>query len=77
MGEGKRARVCGGRCHGAKRAKCACWCGGLFHGKAGEAAREAFRQVMGDVPKREADGQDPGVLFPAAMQAALNAGARP
>lgn len=36
-------RVCGKQCHAARRAKCRCWCGGLFHGKGGEPARAAFR----------------------------------
>jgi len=37
-----KTRVCGGTCHKAKRPKCRCWRGGLFHGTAGKHAREAF-----------------------------------
>jgi hypothetical protein len=44
-------RRCDARCHNAKHAHCDCWCGGLFHGKAGEEARQAFAQTFGaDVP---------------------------
>lgn len=42
-----KTRVCGGTCHKAKRPTCKCWCGGVFHGAAGAAARaellEAFK----------------------------------
>lgn len=37
-----KTRVWGGTCHNAKRPKCRCWCGGVFHGSAGQSAREAF-----------------------------------
>ena len=40
-------KVCGGTCHNAKRAKCKCWCGGLFHGAAGELARQTFVATFG------------------------------
>lgn len=49
----KRARVCGKICHNAKREKCGCWCGGLFHGGKAEAAREAFKNVWGTEPTAE------------------------
>lgn len=49
----RRARVCGKICHRAKRDQCRCWCGGLFHGKQGEAAREAFTSSFGEDPKGE------------------------
>ena len=42
-----KTRVCGKRCHAAKCAKCRCWCGGLFHGAAGDLARESFRAEFG------------------------------
>ena len=42
-----KVRVCGGTCHKAKRPKCRCWCGGLFHGTGGREAREAFVQEFG------------------------------
>ena len=45
-----KVRVCGKRCHNAKRAACRCWCGGVFHGEAGELARHEFRQTF-DVDK--------------------------
>lgn len=53
----QRARVCGKICHNAKGTKCKCWCGGVFHGKAGEAARAEFLQHFGgnDVPTTERD----------------------
>ena len=41
-----KVRVCGATCHRAKCAKCRCWCGGVFHGKAGDAARQAFREAF-------------------------------
>lgn len=42
---------CDARCHNAKGLKCECWCGGVFHGKAGEPAREAFCESFdSDVP---------------------------
>ena len=37
-----KTRICGKRCHNAKSPKCRCWCGGTFHGTAGEAARATF-----------------------------------
>lgn len=46
-------RGCDARCHEAKHARCECWCGGLFHGAAGAAAREAFREVFGEeIPEK-------------------------
>jgi hypothetical protein len=45
-----KTRVCGARCHHAKRAKCMCWCGGLFHGAAGADARDTFAESF-DVDK--------------------------
>lgn len=37
-----KTRVCGKRCHNARRSTCRCWCGGVFHGNAGREAREKF-----------------------------------
>lgn len=48
MGE---SRSCDARCHNAKGPHCACWCGGLFHGAAGKAAREAFVDAFNETPK--------------------------
>lgn len=42
-----KTRVCGGTCHKAKGAKCRCWCGGVFHGRGGKEAREAFAREFG------------------------------
>ena len=54
MGE---SRKCDARCHNARATSCACWCRGLFHGKAGEPAREAFKAEWGtEIPK---DGEPP------------------
>lgn len=49
-------QVCGGQCHNAKCAKCRCWCGGVFHGAAGELARQTFVAAFGvdKVPAMEA-----------------------
>jgi hypothetical protein len=38
----KRVRKCDRRCHAAKGNRCACWCGGAFHGDAGAANRQAL-----------------------------------
>jgi hypothetical protein len=46
-------RVCDSSCHEAKFDDCNCWCGGLFHGSKGEAAREAFADIFGDYPSYE------------------------
>jgi hypothetical protein len=48
MGE---ARSCDARCHKAKYERCTCWCGGLFHGRKGEAAREAFAEQFQQLPE--------------------------
>ena len=40
-------KTCDGRCHNAKKPRCHCWCAGVFHGAAGEHAREAFRRALG------------------------------
>ena len=37
-----RVRKCDKRCHNAKGTRCACWCGGFFHGTAGAANRAAL-----------------------------------
>ena len=37
-----KIRRCDSRCHNAKGAKCKCWCGGTFHGTAGNENRETF-----------------------------------
>lgn len=72
MREGsKKTRVCGARCHNAKRAKCGCWCGGLFHGAAGQEAREAFREVVTNDPKGEYPDD---MLFVAGLKAARAVG---
>lgn len=46
-----KVRVCGKVCHKAKGSTCKCWCGGLFHGSKGNAAREAFASEWGGDPK--------------------------
>lgn len=52
-----KVRVCDRRCHGAKKPDCDCWCGGMFHGAKGAAAREAFRQTWGEEIPREGEPQ--------------------
>jgi len=39
-----RVRRCNSRCHHAKGTRCACFCGGYFHGSAGAANRAALSQ---------------------------------
>ena len=53
-------RVCGKTCHAAKRAKCRCWCGGLFHGAAGKEARDAFARefAVDELPTTEQQFRD-------------------
>lgn len=41
-----KVRVCGKRCHNARRPRCGCWCGGIFHGAGAESARQAFREAF-------------------------------
>lgn len=80
-------RTCGETCHNAKRPKCACWCGGLFHGAAGIVAREVFTQTFAaiELPTTEAEfleltgqpdlfgEQAAGAVWRAAMAAAVAA----
>ena len=35
-----KVRTCDQRCHGAKQPACDCWCGGKFHGAAGERRKQ-------------------------------------
>ena len=51
---GSRVRRCDSRCHNAKGTRCACWCGGAFHGSAGAANRQAL--VEGGVEILEEHG---------------------
>jgi hypothetical protein len=64
-------RTCGKPCHQAKERKCDCWCGGMFHGEEGRAARDAFVAEFGgrDVPSVE----DVGNLFWSRAMAAAHA----
>lgn len=43
-------RSCDARCHNAKGTHCTCWCGGLFHGRQGAAARQAFAEAFNEMP---------------------------
>ena len=47
-----RIRKCNDRCHHAKGSRCACWCGGVFHGSAGVAKRVALAQGGAKLLKR-------------------------
>lgn len=78
-------RVCGKRCHDALNPSCVCWCGGLFHGKGGAEAREAFAEIWGDIPKTEPEPEPAGLFdgsagpadrWRAALSAARHASAR-
>ena len=42
-----RVKTCTTQCHQSTRASCDCWCGGVFHGSGGAAARAAFRDALG------------------------------
>lgn len=48
-------RTCDARCHEATALRCACWCGGLFHGARGQAARDAFVAEYGSLPREDED----------------------
>lgn len=67
-------RVCGARCHKAVHPACDCWCNGTFHGAAGARAREAFVEVMGELPMQEDDGS---LFWGRAMAAATAARKEP
>lgn len=79
----RSVRTCDARCHDAQGAKCACWCGGLFHGAAGKAARQAFAAEFGAVVADEslfakvtdpaAFPTKPGDAWRAAVRAAVDA----
>ena len=49
-----RVRRCDSRCHKAKGNRCACWCGGHFHGSAGADNRAAL--ARGGVELLEENG---------------------
>lgn len=74
---GSKHRRCDKRCHDAKRVRCGCWCGGLFHGAAGEAAREAFVAAYGaSIPAESPELAEPLLHWPAvgsSFMAALDA----
>lgn len=60
-------RTCGERCHKAQRLKCRCWCGGLFHGEGGQAARDAFVEAFGaPIPDRDLRDTEPLLHWPGA-----------
>jgi len=44
---------CDARCHRAKSKRCACWCGGKFHGSAGAGARAEFAAKFGVLPEAQ------------------------
>lgn len=62
-----KPRICGDLCHSARRAKCNCWCEGLFHGDKGKAARKAFFEVAGTYPSLEDEA--PSAAIEAARKA--------
>jgi len=37
---------CNSHCHNATHEKCVCWCGGLFHGKAGAGNRSRMAEIV-------------------------------
>lgn len=62
-----RHRRCDKRCHAAKRRRCGCWCGGLFHGAAGESARVAFVNAYGaPIPAESPELGEPLLHWPGA-----------
>ncbi len=48
-----KKRTCDSRCHEAREPACRCWCGGLFHGAKGKAAREAFAETFTELATTE------------------------
>ena len=72
-----RTRVCGKICHDAEGPDCHCWCGGLFHGSKGKAAREAFAAEFGEDPKGELPDHDGRAeSFAIALDRAVSASGR-
>jgi len=41
-----KVKTCDARCHNAKGKICLCWCGGKFHGKANQPARDEFIETI-------------------------------
>ena len=72
-----RTRVCGKICHDAEGPDCHCWCGGLFHGSKGKAAREAFAAEFGEDPKGQVpDHDERAESFAIALDRAVSASGR-
>jgi len=46
-----KVRKCDRRCHEARGKRCACWCGGSFHGTGGAANRAALTEGVTDLLK--------------------------
>lgn len=65
-------RSCDARCHKAKGPACSCWCGGVFHGGAGESARQAFRETfMAEIPSTEDEARQVSIFAPTATPTAI------
>lgn len=58
----KRMRRCDSRCHNSQGKRCACVCGGCYHGAAGIVNREALHQATDDQKQKllEEQGFRPG-----------------
>lgn len=56
---GSKHRRCDDRCHYARGPICNCWCGGVFHGARGAAAREAFIEAYGELLEDDPNEVEP------------------
>ena len=52
-----KVRRCNSRCHNAKRPRCRCWCGGLFHGAQGASARATLILAPWAMPPQFKEGE--------------------
>lgn len=57
-----RIRRCDSRCHHAKGTRCACWCGGQFHGSQGASARAVLMLAPSAMPPQFVKGKTAFIL---------------
>jgi hypothetical protein len=79
QGNSEGTRRCDGTCHHAKKPKCACICGGRYHGKKEMAQECLTRDWLGDDwRERKTEIEAAGGSFTAVINEALSmAGAHP
>ncbi len=65
QGDSNGTRRCDSTCHGAKKPACACICGGRYHGKGDEGAREQITQdfLGADWREKKAEAERRGLVF--------------